>query len=236
MSRIPSEIVQGLEIIKNNQPQAIPACPDEPLQVNFNPNHDEKGRFSEGPGGGYTPAGPNGSASKEQLKKASYMGAEKTVLLRQLDKVSPGHGLTFKDSKEKIADALVKSASDTKAPGASSAPASSNLVTGAVEVNGVKVPASQTNKGLKKLDKTISRMEQGAKSPSTHSDMKAVYRQDAQDLQAVRRSIVKGDYKTAANLARQLDTAVRDKIPEELYAHINVEPMHASKGIVHIKR
>jgi hypothetical protein len=53
-------------------------------------------------------------------------------------------------------------------------------------------------------------------------EMAEVHEKDVGDLQAIYNAVRRGDYRDAARLARNLDTLVRDQIPNRLYNAINL--------------
>jgi len=71
---------------------------------------------------------------------------------------------------------------------------------------------------LKRLDEEITRNRRMAAFHEGDDDYLAeAYERDAEDLQAVRDAVARGDLAGAGCLARSLDTYVRDEIPRDLF-------------------
>ncbi len=72
-------------------------------------------------------------------------------------------------------------------------------------------------KELPKLRRRIRTLRQQADAGDVHADLAAVYRKDADDLEAVAGACRQRDWAYARALADRLDTAVRDELGRWLY-------------------
>ena len=74
------------------------------------------------------------------------------------------------------------------------------------------------HRDLQKLDEAIARSRRMAAFHDGDDDYLAeAYEQDADDLQAVRDAVARGELAEAGRLAYGLDTYVRDEIPARLF-------------------